>query len=186
MKYWERAFRARRPSATGRNGFVTFSVDCGGMNNIRMGFEVAVAVAWLTDRALVLPPSEPWYLIDFGQMKTMVERDADDTGKTNMAEFFDIEGLRASGMRVLSAEEFARDDAQQLRFPLPESLANSGNDWKAALERFPSPPGIVQYLIEPPEHVLMWPDVVAVRQGDRYEELVPFIDRRKEREMPKG
>jgi hypothetical protein len=31
-----------------------------GFNNMRIGFEYAFALAWLTNRTLVIPPRKPW------------------------------------------------------------------------------------------------------------------------------
>eukprot|EP00494_Astrolonche_serrata_P026493 UN26755 len=73
LKYWKKDKPQREPN----DKYVLFDTDCGGMNNIRIAFELFIVVAWLTDRTLVLPPPRGWYLIDFGPQTRMK---ADDKG----------------------------------------------------------------------------------------------------------
>lgn len=43
--------------------FIYFKIDCGGLNNIRMQFEILTCLAFLSKRTLVLPPKTQWYLL---------------------------------------------------------------------------------------------------------------------------
>lgn len=45
----------------GQEKFLTFSVDRGGWNNVRMSMEIIFVIAAATGRTLVLPPKEPLY-----------------------------------------------------------------------------------------------------------------------------
>ena len=54
----------RRPA--GEKKYITFEVDSGGWNNVRMGVETVYALACLTGRTLVLPPRERVYLLSRG------------------------------------------------------------------------------------------------------------------------
>ena len=47
-----------------KEGFITFSPDSGGWNNIRMSMEILFVLAAATGRTLVLPPKEPFYLLN--------------------------------------------------------------------------------------------------------------------------
>ncbi|GAB5356578.1 hypothetical protein AAMO2058_000301900 [Amorphochlora amoebiformis] len=112
--------------------YITFLKDCGGFNNIRMGFEYAVLMAWVTGRTLVLPPPEGWYLIDFGPIK---RGGAYKRGVTKFSEFFDMEHLRA-GMPVITAKEFY--EKEKGRLDLKEGfegdvLSTESKTWKAYL-----------------------------------------------------
>ncbi len=42
------------------NNFITFDIDCGGLNNIRLQLELLVGLAWLSGRTLVLPKKRTW------------------------------------------------------------------------------------------------------------------------------
>ena len=45
------------------NKYILFQLDCGGLNNIRMQYEILTAIAWLSGRNLVLHPKTNWYLL---------------------------------------------------------------------------------------------------------------------------
>lgn len=108
MRYWrgpaEGDGRAKPPT----NRYVTFNTDCGGFNNIRMGFEHAVLMAWVTKRTLVLPPPRPWYLLDTGPIKR--EREA-GRGQSDYADYWDMGDL-ARAIPVLSHEDFLKHAGQ--------------------------------------------------------------------------
>jgi hypothetical protein len=45
----------------GDEKYITFTVDRGGWNNVRMSMEIIFVIAAVTGRTLVLPPKEPLY-----------------------------------------------------------------------------------------------------------------------------
>ncbi|MGV6826804.1 MAG: O-fucosyltransferase family protein [bacterium] len=94
------SFRAVFPPASTPR-YLTFEVDAGGFNNIRMQFEYMAVIAAMTGRTLVLPPPTPWYLINWGPIK----READEGGVCDFGEFFDISAL-AKFINVISTAEF--------------------------------------------------------------------------------
>ena len=110
------------------NKYVTFLKDCGGFNNIRQGFEFHAMVAWITGRTLVLPPDEPWYLIDRGQItrgKPSDERAGDILGSlqnnrikgvSNYDIFFEIDDMRLK-IPVITTNEFIKREMSTLAIP---------------------------------------------------------------------
>ena len=73
--------------------FLTFELDCGGLNNIRMQLEYVAVVAALTGRTLVLPPPDSWYLINHGP----IAREGDIGGLSHYSEFFKHRGIGSLG-----------------------------------------------------------------------------------------
>ena len=63
MIYWRRESNPF-PVQLHPHKFVTFEMDEGGFNNIRMSLETATALALATGRTLVLPPSQKMYLLE--------------------------------------------------------------------------------------------------------------------------
>ncbi|MEM7561561.1 MAG: O-fucosyltransferase family protein [Pseudomonadota bacterium] len=112
LRYWE-----FRPDADDRrvvssvDHYVTFDLDRGGLNNIRMAFEYAVVVAYVTRRTLVLPPRQPWYLLNFGSIHLGTAG-----GTTDFSDIFDIDRL-ARVIDTISTNEFIRRTRQRLRIP---------------------------------------------------------------------
>jgi hypothetical protein len=74
--------------------YIIFQIDCGGLNNIKMQLEILTALAWLSDRTLVLPPETPWYLL--GPEPILC------------TDIFDIDAWR-SQIRILTYEEFMKE-----------------------------------------------------------------------------
>jgi hypothetical protein len=75
---------------TGTNGYVIFKPWGGGFNNIRMSLELAVCIAYLTDKTLVLPPKYKMYLLK------------DEVG---LEDFFDVDDM---GIKIIFMEEFCK------------------------------------------------------------------------------
>eukprot|EP00966_Prymnesium_polylepis_P325301 7381276-Prymnesium_polylepis.3 len=71
--------------------YLTFEVDNGGFNNVRLGFENAVALAHALGRVLVLPPRRHIYLMP-GEWR-------------GMEDFYSVE-LLSSQLDVLTLEDF--------------------------------------------------------------------------------
>jgi hypothetical protein len=72
----------------GSKGYLIFKPWPGGFNNIRMSMEMAVCIAYLTNRTLVLTPEYNMYLLE---------------GESSMDTFFDTSDL---GIRSISFNEF--------------------------------------------------------------------------------
>lgn len=130
MKYYERfplgpdAFLYERDEDNPR--YVTFNSDCGGWNNIRMGFEHAVLMAWTTNRTLVMPPSLPFYLIDFGPFAF----EKPGTGFSHFGDFFNLELLQQLPAGWISTSEFYR--REKTRFGIParfDKYASENATW---------------------------------------------------------
>jgi hypothetical protein len=112
--------RADRSARAGK--YITFCTDCGGFNNIRMGFEHAVLMAWMTRRTLVLPPPRSWYLIDFGPFAFKRPGDA-AMPVSRYADFFDVEILsRDLPGGVIAAADFVAKEGARFG-PLPPTVA---------------------------------------------------------------
>lgn len=75
----------------GDKGYILFKPWPGGFNNIRMSLELAVCIAYLTNRKLVLPPSYYMYLLE---------------GTSSMETFFDTENL---GVITVSFSDFCKE-----------------------------------------------------------------------------
>lgn len=76
---------------TGKKGDLAFKPWPGGFNNIRMSLELAICIAYLTDRRLVLPPTYHMYLLE---------------GESSMSTFFDTADL---GIASISFEDYCKE-----------------------------------------------------------------------------
>ena len=148
--------------------YVIFKTDCGGFNNIRMVFEYAVVLAWVTRRTLVLPPPAGWYLIDYGP-QTRMKLQSSDARVTHYGEFFDMEHLRAA-VPIMTTEEMLRIEGEKSYLPkdlLSANLKSHGGRevWKQWISsgsgKFADLPW------SPLQHVIYWPSIEAVKKAFR-------------------
>jgi len=71
MQWWQPAVK----DAPLKDKYVLFSMDAGGLNNIRLGWEFAGIIAKRSNRTLVLPPPAPMYLLDNGPGAGLYQKD---------------------------------------------------------------------------------------------------------------
>lgn len=110
LRYWEYTAPAEVPEEQinwpenlddGIERFLTFEVDPGGFNNIRMQFEIVIVMAHMLKRTLVLPPRQRYYLIGDDQ--------AFDA-------FFDVDALRKV-LNVITMDEYLTIHGQEMNSP---------------------------------------------------------------------
>jgi hypothetical protein len=98
---------------TGNNGYIIFRPWPGGFNNIRMSLELAVCIAYLSNKTLVLPPKYKMYLLK------------DEFG---LEDFFDVEDL---GVNTISFENFCELKGIGISYDAAKSIS------KVLSEEFP-------------------------------------------------
>lgn len=101
-------------SYDGSKGYAILHPYPGGFNNIRMSLELAVCIAYLTNKTLVLPPKYNMYLLK------------DSMG---MEDFFDTDDL---GVKTIKLEEFAKIKNIEPNF---EEAAKIATVWSEPPER---------------------------------------------------
>jgi len=152
--------------------FLTFLTDCGEFDEIRMSFEHAVLIAWVTGRTLVLPLPGFWHLLG-----------DDDEGESQYDMFFDLDSLR-EGLPIIDSKNFLASRGWA------KAKFNDENEYKHFLETF----GTI-YTYNPKSHALVYPSIKAYtaamnqtghadnlfRLGNR--ELVELTDAQKEAEV---
>jgi len=112
MRYWEPAVKdvPVRDDA----GYVLFTNDAGGLNNIRIGWEYAGIIALRSGRTLVLPPAAGMYLLDFGPRDKygsgILERRPPNFAKGSKTRVEDLMNLKQlkGNLPTLTWEEFAQ------------------------------------------------------------------------------
>ena len=95
----------------GESGYLIITLWPGGFNNLRMSFELGVAIAYLTNRKLVLPPK---YTI-YSPLYEAYEKNKDESG---IEDYFQLEEV---GIKILTFKEFC--DIKKLNEDL-ESVKN--------------------------------------------------------------
>lgn len=102
MQYFRKALTPL--ASTGK--YLLFTLDAGGLNNIRIGWEMSGLVALHTNRTLVLPPKAGIYLLDYGPWNQALVGDSSGwTGKTAVEDLIDVHQLKGV-LPTLTAEEF--------------------------------------------------------------------------------
>jgi len=112
MHYWSTAHTPKKESRPGHPHmqYLLFDIDKGGLNNIRIGWEVAGVIAYHTGRTLVLPPAVPFYMIDWGgpQFKPVKHGT-----KSRVEDFVSLSQLK-SGLPTLTFAEFRAQASKAL------------------------------------------------------------------------
>jgi hypothetical protein len=181
MQYWEMSDR----KVPVKDKYLTFKSDCGGFNNIRMGFEFAIIVAWLTGRTLVLPPPHGWYLIDYGPFTVM--KPDEETKRlhkmvgeavTDYSEFFDIRDMQ-NQMPVISTWDFIQKEKEALQIPKEFWDRNDFNHgehekyhhWLESLEH--------NFAWGNLRNVIFWPDIETVKNTERLKDGKGWVPKTK-------
>lgn len=110
LRYWN-GDEAPPVPPVGRR-YLSLDPDCGGFNNVRMAFEVGVAIARVTGRTMVLPPPAPVYLLK----------------DTSLGDVLNYSAL-AAGVPVLSTAEFIAREGEGLG--VPQRFRERAGQWMA-------------------------------------------------------
>merc|ERR1719410_225965 len=91
-------------------------------------------VAYLTNRTVVLPPNEGWYLIDYGKRARMNSKDT--RGKSGYPDFFQFDDLNLE-IHTITTEEFITEMNDELdiddKFLANGYFDNGMGDWRKYL-----------------------------------------------------
>lgn len=162
----------------GERSYLTFDIDPGGLNNIRMAFEYVAILAAVTGRTLVLPPAQPWYLLHHGPAHAGAHG-----GSCGIGDIFDIDAL-SRFVPAITTAEFIR--VERDRLDIPESVAEPEGPVASGAAPVPSEDlrRWKNWLFDS-AHVMPWspyetlicvPGVEAVMRKGRLTE--PFVDHR--------
>lgn len=111
LSYWNPRLLDSPLAERNHHRYVTFDVDQGGLSNVRLVFEYVAVIAAITGRKLVLPPPQPWYLINNGPKHAGRKE-----GVTEFSEILDIPALQQI-VPVQSTEDFIRESTEHLSIP---------------------------------------------------------------------
>jgi len=103
MQWWS---KGGRPKAS-TDKYLLFTPDSGGLNNIRIGWEMTGLVALHTGRTLVLPPAEPMYLLDYGPRLApyLPQSMTQENTKTKIEDLIDLNQTKTM-LPILTWEQF--------------------------------------------------------------------------------
>lgn len=106
MRYWKNANEQTQPFVDPESDrYLFFEYDIGGLNNIRIGWEMAAVAAVASNRTLVYPAETHMYLID---------------AESASFEYFVNMDLVHSGMKAMSIKQFI--SSRRGRLEMPASL----------------------------------------------------------------
>lgn len=169
MKYWEYLEEIPPPSEaiqfqfgdTSKERYLTFEVDRGGFNNVRLQFETVLILAHMMNRTLVLPPKQHYYLLK---------------GDRWLEDFYDVSHLKRY-MNVISAQEHLRrhdcasvEGEKAIHDIWREMGAEAIPNWKMY------------------DDVLSIPSIAASEKADKsewYPDYATFVNQRKKVELSK-
>ena len=112
LTYWNPRVLDKPFCPLHQHRYLTFDTDQGGLSNIRLAFEYVAVLAAITGRTLVLPPPEPWYLVNNGP-KHVGKKE----GVTQFSDIMDISALQEI-IPVISTEQFIEESAEHLSIPI--------------------------------------------------------------------
>jgi hypothetical protein len=178
MLYWKRkklskgqlgALFPQRPDK-----YISFEIDAGGFNNIRIAYEYVILAAVITGRTLVLPPATGWYLIDWGNMgekedlKTHHHSFVQTGHYSDVGDFFDVEDM-CSLLNCVTTAEFLKKERARFSIPARHTAKTvrgsvngdpkPWNDWIRTTSHS------VWASWHPLNHVLYWPSKAACAGG---------------------
>jgi len=107
LQYWKRidssSLKRVHWSSEQNSKFLTFEPDSGGFNNIRMNFETILAMAWVLNRTLVLPPRMQLYLLH---------------KPSELTDYFDpVDLLNNPFLNVITMDQFLERRSLNLSYP---------------------------------------------------------------------
>lgn len=165
FQYWDEAALVNQLPTPKAHRYITFDVDQGGLNNIRLVFEYVVVLAAITGRTLVLPPRSSWYLINHGPMPEQHKG-----GMTHLSDIYDIDAL-AQAIPVIDTPDFIQLASQHLS--IPKELQNRADtvplatefatQWSVWLYEHAELPGWNPY-----NTVIAYPTVEQARSGPHF------------------
>lgn len=182
LSYWKQRSASVEFGSKDPHRYITFDVDQGGLNNIRLVFEYVAVIAAITGRSIVIPPPQPWYLLNNGPSHKRLEESV-----TEFERLFELPALEQV-VSVLSTRQFINEAAGHLEIPARFQDDNSfssgtefvGDDylnWKQWLLAN----GRVLADWNPHETLLCYPDIKSV---DADHLPIGYVDNRRLVEFP--